>query len=80
MRVLLLLGGLGILAGILYRRYAYADDTIPVRPEWLVDHDRRSWTEGIDAPCWNFPIDKVANEQPWRNRQALRQDAERRRA
>lgn len=46
-----------------------------VSARWLADTERTSWTEGLDAPCWNFPINKVKNEHALFNTQRERKRA-----
>ena len=55
MKLLLSLSLGACLGWWIWKRYSQSRE---LSPEWLVDHERRQWTEGIDAVCWSWPVVK----------------------
>ena len=75
MKLALLLGAVAFLGGLPWVLRALHAEPETVSPDWLVENERRAWGEGIDAPCISWPIDKIANEQGWRQTERLRRRA-----
>jgi hypothetical protein len=71
--VLLVLGlSVGIWA---VRRVRGADPRRPVSEHWRRQQTRSEWSQGIDGPCWRFPVNKIKDEHGQFNAARLRKRA-----
>jgi hypothetical protein len=65
--------GLGGSALAIYLRARWDRDQ-HVSSDWLDDRLRECAVE-YDGPAWHWPVQKLENEQGWRNRSRLRKSA-----
>ena len=75
MKLALLLGAVAFLGGLPWVLKALHAEPETVSPDWLVDAERRAWGEGIDGPNWKWPVNKISDEQGWRQTDRLRRRA-----
>lgn len=45
--------GLGVL-GIVFLRWLHKQPVRDVSAAWVIEQERKEWTQGIDGPCWQW--------------------------
>ena len=63
MKLALLLGAVAFLGGLPWVLRALRAQEDPVSPYWLVENERRAWTDGVDGVAWKWP--KAEESDAW---------------